>query len=29
MLKKISTRQLAMGMYVHRLCGSWLDQPSS
>ena len=27
MLKKISARQLAMGMYVHRLCGSWLDHP--
>ncbi len=27
MLKKISTGQLTMGMYVHRLCGSWLDHP--
>ena len=27
MLKKISTHQLVMDMYVHRLCGSWLDHP--
>ena len=27
MLKKISTHQLVMGMYVNRLCGSWLDHP--
>ena len=27
MLKKIVTRQLVVGMYVNRLCGSWLDHP--
>lgn len=27
MLKKISTRQLAQGMYVKAFCGSWLDHP--
>ena len=27
MLKKIATRQLVIGMYVDRLCGSWLDHP--
>ena len=27
MLKKIATPQLALGMYVHKLCGSWLDHP--
>jgi putative nucleotidyltransferase with HDIG domain len=27
MLKKISTHQLAVGMFVHQLCGSWLDHP--
>ena len=27
MLKKITVDQLSLGMYVHRLCGSWLDHP--
>lgn len=27
MLKKIATDQLCRGMYVHELCGSWLDHP--
>ena len=27
MLKKIATRQMVIGMYVDRLCGSWLDHP--
>ncbi len=27
MLKKIAADQLSLGMYVHRLCGSWLDHP--
>ena len=27
MLKKIATADLREGMYVHRLCGSWLDHP--
>jgi HD-GYP domain-containing protein (c-di-GMP phosphodiesterase class II) len=27
MLKKIATADLRRGMYVHQLCGSWLDHP--
>jgi len=27
MLKKIATTDLRAGMYVQRLCGSWLDHP--
>ena len=27
MLKKIPTHQLRLGMYVHELCGSWMDHP--
>ena len=27
MLKKITTQQLDLGMYVHKLCGSWLEHP--
>ena len=27
MLKKVATQQLVVGMYVNRLCGSWLDHP--
>ena len=27
MLKKIATQHLIIGMYVDRLCGSWLDHP--
>ncbi len=27
MLKKIATADLRLGMYVHQLCGSWLDHP--
>lgn len=27
MLKKISTRDLKTGMFLHELCGSWMDHP--
>jgi len=27
MLKRISVDDLALGMYVHELCGSWMDHP--
>lgn len=27
MLKRIPTDQLRLGMYVHELCGSWMDHP--
>ena len=27
MLKRISTRDLILGMYVHDFCGSWMDHP--
>ena len=27
MLKRISTRHLILGMYVHDFCGSWMDHP--
>jgi len=27
MLKKIEVTQLRLGMYVHELCGSWIDTP--
>jgi len=27
MLKKIDISQLILGMYVHELCGSWMDSP--
>lgn len=27
MLKRIHVRQLRLGMYVHELCGSWLEHP--
>ncbi len=27
MLKRISVEQLRLGMYVHELCGSWMDHP--
>jgi len=27
MLKKIDTRQLQPGMYLHELCGTWIDHP--
>ncbi|HYR26476.1 MAG TPA: DUF3391 domain-containing protein, partial [Aquabacterium sp.] len=27
MLKKISTRQLRVGMFIHEVCGSWMDHP--
>lgn len=27
MLKRISTDQLTVGMYVHEFCGSWMDHP--
>jgi HD-GYP domain-containing protein (c-di-GMP phosphodiesterase class II) len=26
-IKKIATRQLRIGMYVHEFCGSWMDHP--
>lgn len=27
MIKKISTRELRIGMFVHEFCGSWMDHP--
>jgi HD-GYP domain-containing protein (c-di-GMP phosphodiesterase class II) len=27
MLRKISTQQLRIGMFIHEVCGSWLDHP--
>ena len=27
MLKRINTSQLRLGMYIHALCGSWMDHP--
>ncbi|KQP49844.1 HD-GYP domain-containing protein [Pseudorhodoferax sp. Leaf274] len=27
MLKKITTAQLGLGMFVHEFCGSWIDHP--
>lgn len=27
MLKRIQTQHLSLGMYVHELCGSWMDHP--
>lgn len=27
MLKKISVADIALGMYIHELCGSWMDHP--
>lgn len=27
MLRKISVRQLRVGMYLHEFCGSWMDHP--
>jgi putative nucleotidyltransferase with HDIG domain len=27
MIKKIATTQLAVGMYIHALCGNWIDHP--
>jgi putative nucleotidyltransferase with HDIG domain len=27
MLKRISVEQLSLGMYIHELCGSWMDHP--
>ena len=27
MIKKIAVSELAVGMYVHEVCGSWVDQP--
>ncbi len=27
MLKRIPVKQLRLGMYVHELCGSWMDHP--
>ena len=27
MLKRIPTHQLRLGMFVHELCGSWMDHP--
>lgn len=27
MLKKITVSQLRLGMYIHELCGSWIDTP--
>jgi hypothetical protein len=27
MIKKISSRQLRRGMYVHEFAGSWMDHP--
>lgn len=27
MLKRIQTRDLVVGMYVHEFCGSWMDHP--
>ena len=27
MLRKISVKQLQVGMYIHELCGPWLDSP--
>lgn len=27
MLKKIAVTQLRLGMYIHELCGSWIDTP--
>lgn len=27
MLKKISTQQLRVGMFIHEVCGSWMDHP--
>jgi hypothetical protein len=27
MLKRISVHRLTPGMYLHELCGSWMDHP--
>jgi len=27
MLRKIDTKQLAPGMFLHELCGTWLNHP--
>lgn len=27
MIKKIATSQLCLGMYIHALCGNWIDHP--
>lgn len=27
MLKKIPTSEIAVGMYIHKLCGSWVEHP--
>lgn len=27
MLKKVSVADVALGMYIHELCGSWMDHP--
>ncbi|WP_442975314.1 DUF3391 domain-containing protein, partial [Salmonella enterica] len=27
MLKKINVEQLRPGMYLHELCGSWMEHP--
>ena len=27
MLKKVGVEHLRLGMYVHELCGSWMDHP--
>ncbi len=28
MLKRISTKNLILGMYLHEFCGSWMEHPS-
>ena len=27
MLKRISTKNLILGMYLHEFCGSWMEHP--
>ena len=27
MLKRIHVQQLSLGMYLHELCGSWMEHP--
>ncbi len=27
MLKKVGVQHLRLGMYIHELCGSWMDHP--
>ncbi|MEB3786471.1 DUF3391 domain-containing protein, partial [Pseudomonas paracarnis] len=27
MLKRIAVTEVRLGMYIHELCGSWMDHP--